>query len=158
LDLEDVWKNFCSSSGVGLAERLSRFDKEALTFEVFLAKRAVEALGVVVVVQSLDPPVSSFDRESAGDALCCEQLVPIFFTVGKSVLQIEGAVGEDLVAVGASKALWMEVRGHRLQTVLSFQLDCRPLTPPGVVPENPLKVLKGPVMCLKGPQGAQGAP
>ena len=41
-----------------------------------------------------------------------------FFTVGKSVLQIEGAVGEDLVAVGASKALWMEVRGHRLQTVL----------------------------------------
>ena len=36
--LEDVWKNFCSSSGVGLAERLSRFDKEALTFEVFLAK------------------------------------------------------------------------------------------------------------------------
>ena len=37
-DLEDVWKNFCSSSGVGLAERLSRFDKEALTFEVFLAK------------------------------------------------------------------------------------------------------------------------
>ena len=36
--LEDVWKNFCSSSGVGLAERLSRFDKEALTFQVFLAK------------------------------------------------------------------------------------------------------------------------
>jgi len=115
--LEDVWKNFCSSSGVGLAERLSRFDKEALTFEVFLAKRAVEALGVVVVVQSLDPPVSGFDRESAGDALCCEQLVPIFFTVGKSVLQIEGAVGEDLVAVGARKALGVEVCRHRLQAV-----------------------------------------
>jgi len=112
-----IWKNFCSSSCVGLAERLSRFDKEALTFKVFLAKRAVEALGVVVVIKSLDPPVSGFDRESAGDALCCEQLVPIFFTVGKSVLQIEGAVGEDLVAVGARKALWMEVRGHRLQTV-----------------------------------------
>jgi len=29
---------FCSSSGVRLAERLSRFHKEALTFEVFLAK------------------------------------------------------------------------------------------------------------------------
>jgi len=37
-DLEDVSKNFCSSSGVRLAERLSRFHKEALTFEVFLAK------------------------------------------------------------------------------------------------------------------------
>jgi len=139
-------------------ENLAPLCIEAFPLHVFFAKRAVEALGVVVVVQSLDPPVSGFDRESAGDALCCEQLVPIFFTVGKSVLQIEGAVGEDLVAVGARKALWMEVRGHRLQTVLSFQLDCRPLTPPGVVPENPLKVLKGPVMCLKGPQGAQGAP
>jgi len=118
-------------------ENLAPLCIEAFPLHVFFAKRAVEALGVVVVVQSLDPPVSGFDRESAGDALCCEQLVPIFFTVGKSILQIEGAVGEDLVAVGASKALWMEVRGHRLQTVLSFQLDCRPLTPPGVVPENP---------------------
>lgn len=41
------------SSGVGFAERLSRFHKEALPFEVFLAKRAVEALGVVVVVDRL---------------------------------------------------------------------------------------------------------
>ena len=41
------------------------------------AYRAVEALGVIVVVKSLDPPVSSFDWESAGDALRCEQLVPI---------------------------------------------------------------------------------
>jgi len=98
-------------------ENLAPLCIEAFPLHVFFAKRAVEALGVVVVVQSLDPPVSGFDRESAGDALCCEQLVPIFFTVGKSVLQIEGAVGEDLVAVGASKALWMEVRGHRLQTV-----------------------------------------
>jgi len=98
-------------------ENLATLGIEAFPLHVFFAKRAVEALGVVVVVQSLDPPVSGFDRESAGDALCCEQLVPIFFAVGQSVLQIEGAVGEDLVAVGASKALWMEVRGHRLQTV-----------------------------------------
>jgi len=136
-DLEDVSKNFCSSSGVRLAERLSRFHKEALTFEVFLAKRAVEALGVIVVVEGLDPPVSSFNWKSAGDTLRCEQLVPIFFTVGQSVLEIEGAVGEYLVAVGASKAFRMEVRRHRLQAILSFQLGCRPLTPPGVVPENP---------------------
>jgi len=152
----------CSSSGVRLAEWLSRFHKEALTFEVFLAKRAVEALRVVVVVESLDPPVPGLDRESARDALRCEQLVPIFFTVGQSVLQIKGAVGEDLVAVGARKALRMEVCGHRLQAVLSFQLDCRPLTPPGVVPENPSKVPKGPDMCLAGspgcPLGSQGAP
>lgn len=41
-----------------------------------------------------------------------------FFAVGQSVLQIEGAVGEDLVAVGARKALRVEVCRHRLQAVL----------------------------------------
>ena len=42
-----------------------------------------------------------------------------FFTVRQAVLQVEGAVGEDLVAVGARKALRVEVRGHRLQAVLT---------------------------------------
>jgi len=102
-----------SSSGVCLAEGLSRFHKEALTLEVllaklgvvslpnsvilteylatlgieafalhvFFAKRAVEALRVVVVVDRLHPAVSRLDRETTGDALCCEQFVPIFFTV-----------------------------------------------------------------------------
>jgi len=118
-------------------ENLAPLCIEAFPLHVFFTKRAVEALGVIVVVESLDPPVSSFDWKSAGDTLRCEQLVPIFFTVGQSVLEIEGAVGEYLVAVGASKAFRMEVRRHRLQAILSFQLGCRPLTPPGVVPENP---------------------
>ena len=51
---------------------------------------------------------------------------------------------------------------HRQSHYLSFQLDCRPLTPPGVVPENPSKVPKGLDMCLAGPPGcplgSQGAP
>ena len=51
---------------------------------------------------------------------------------------------------------------HRPFHYLSFQLDCRPLTPPGVVPENPSKVPKGPDMCLAGspgcPLGSEGAP
>jgi len=131
-------------------ENLATLCIEAFPFHVFFAKRAVEALRMIVVVKSLDPPVSSFDWESARHALRCEQLVPIFFTVGQSVLQIERAVGEDLVAVGARKALRMEVCGHSLQAVLSFQLDCRPLTPREVVPENPSKVPKGPDMCLLG--------
>jgi len=118
-------------------ENLAPLCIEAFTLHVFFAKRAVEALGVIVVVESLDPPISSFDWESAGDTLRCEKLIPIFFTVGQSVLEIEGAVGEYLVAIGAGKALRMEVRRHRLQAVLSFQLGCRPLTPPRVVPENP---------------------
>ena len=51
---------------------------------------------------------------------------------------------------------------HRRCHYLSFQLDCRPLTPREVVPENPSKVPKGPDMCLLGspgcPQGSQEAP
>ena len=42
-----------------------------------------------------------------------------FFTVRQAVLQVEGAVGKDLVAVGAREALRVEVRGHRLQAVLT---------------------------------------
>jgi len=91
---------------------------------------------VIVVVDRLHPSVSGFNWESAGDTLRCEQLVPIFFTVRQAVLQVEGAVGEDLVAVGAREALRVEVRGHRLQAVLSFQLDCRPLTPRGCSEES----------------------
>jgi len=72
---------------------------------------------VIVVVDRLHPSVSGFNWESAGDTLRCEQLVPIFFTVRQAVLQVEGAVGKDLVAVGARKALRVEVRGHRLQAV-----------------------------------------
>jgi len=82
VDVEEVWRSFLfSSSGVRLAKGLSRFHKEALTLEVLLAKRAVEALRVVVVVDRLHPAVSRLDRETTGDALCCEQFVPIFFTV-----------------------------------------------------------------------------
>ena len=39
--------------------------------------RAVEALGVVVVVEGLHPSVAGLDREAAGDTLGREQLVPI---------------------------------------------------------------------------------
>jgi hypothetical protein len=38
---------------------------------------AVEALAVVVVVQSLNPSVTGLNREAAGHALRREQLIPI---------------------------------------------------------------------------------
>jgi len=74
---------------------------------------------VVVAVKSLHPAVASLNWEPASDALCREQLVPVLFTVGQAVLQVEREVGEDLAAVGAAEALWMEVGAQRLQTVLS---------------------------------------
>lgn len=41
--------------------------------------RAVEALGVVVVVEGLHPPVPGLDGEAAGNALGGEQLVPVWW-------------------------------------------------------------------------------
>ena len=38
---------------------------------------AVKTLGVVVVVQSLNPPVSGFYRESTRDTLRGEQFIPV---------------------------------------------------------------------------------
>ena len=45
------------------------------------------------------------------------------FTVGQAVLQVEREVGEDLAAVGAAEALWMEVGAQRLQTVLKQKIE-----------------------------------
>jgi len=75
-----------SSGGMALAKRLSCFHKKPLSFKIFLAQRAVEALGVVVVVESLHPPISGLYGEPTVYALCGEQLVPVIFTVGQTIL------------------------------------------------------------------------
>jgi len=75
---------------------------------------------VVVVVEGLHPPVAGLDREATGNALGGEQLVPVFLTVRQPILQVEGAVSKDLVAVGAGEALGVEGGRHRLQAVPSY--------------------------------------
>ena len=73
---------------------------------------------MVVVVEGFNPPVTGLDGESAADAFGREEVVPVFLTVGESVLQIEGRIGEDLAAVGAHEALGVERAVHGLQAVL----------------------------------------
>jgi len=101
-------------------ENLATLGIEAFPLHVFFAKRAVEALGVVVVVEGLHPPVPGLDGEAAGNALGGEQLVPVFLAVWQPVLQVEWAVSKDLVAVGAGEALGVEGGRHRLQAVPSY--------------------------------------
>lgn len=72
-----------------LAEGSSSFGKETLPLQVFLANRALEALGVVVVVQCLNPAVSGLDRKSTAYALGGEELVPVFLAVRHSVFEVE---------------------------------------------------------------------
>jgi hypothetical protein len=67
---------------VFFAEDSAPLGVKALSFQIAFAHRAVEALAVVVVVESLYPSVASFYGETAANALGGKQLVPIFFTVG----------------------------------------------------------------------------
>jgi len=94
------------------------FGIEAFTLHIFSAESAVKTLGVVVVVQSLNPPVSGFYRESTRDTLRGEQFIPVFFTIGKSVLKVEWGVCKYFATVGTHEALWAEVGAHGFQAVL----------------------------------------
>jgi len=107
---------------VVLTKDFAPFCIETLPLQILLTKRAVEALGVIVVIESLHPAVARLDGEPAGDALGGEQLVPVLLTVGQPVLQVEGRVSEDLAAVGAGETLGVEVVSHRFQAVLLFQV------------------------------------
>jgi len=102
---------------MALAEWLPSFDKETLTLKILLAQCAVKALRMIVIVEGFHPPVPSFYWESAGDTFCCEQFVPIFFTVGESILEIERRVCENFTTIGAGKAFRVEVLTHGFQTV-----------------------------------------
>jgi len=71
-----------SHSSVALAEWFSGFHEKSLAFEVLLAKSAIEALAMIIVVESLDPSVASFDWESTRYTFGGEEFIPIFFAVG----------------------------------------------------------------------------
>jgi len=90
---------------------------KALPLHIFLTKRAVETLRVVVVIESLHPAITSLDWEATRDALGGEELIPVLFTIWETILQVEWRVCKDLATVSTAEALWMEVCAHRLQTV-----------------------------------------
>jgi len=81
--------NLTSHFCMALAERFPSLHEKTFALQVFLAKSAVKALTVIVVVEGLDPSVSGFNGKSARNTLCREQLVPVFFTVWKPVLKVE---------------------------------------------------------------------
>jgi len=102
------------------AKDFTTFCKEAFTLHIFLAETAVEALGVVVVVESLHPPVSRLYWEPTRYALGGKQLIPVFFAIGKSVLQVKRGVCKYFPTVGTDEALRVEVGAHCFQAVLLF--------------------------------------
>jgi len=70
-----------STLGMCLAEGLSTLGEEALALQVLVTFRAFETLAVVVVVESLYPPVSCLNWEPTADTFGGKQVIPICFTV-----------------------------------------------------------------------------
>lgn len=87
--------------------------------------RAVEALTVVVVRQSLHPAVARFHREAARKALGRKQLVPVRLAVRLALLEEERTVAEQLAAIRAREALRMEVLADGVQTVALKKNVCK---------------------------------
>jgi len=103
---------------MAFAEGFPSLHEKTFALQILLAESAVKALAVVVVVEGFDPPVAGFYGEPARHTLGCEQVIPIFFTVGQSVFKVKWRVGKDLATVSANKTLRMKCLAHCLQTVL----------------------------------------
>lgn len=102
---------------MSFAEGSTSFGEKALSFKVLLAVCAVEALRVIIIIQSFNPSVASLNGEAACEAFRCEQFIPIVFTIGFALLQEEWTVAEQLSAVGAFEAFGMELAADGVQAV-----------------------------------------
>jgi len=102
------------------AKYFSTFGKETFALHVFLTQSAVETLRMVVVIEGLHPSVSSLYGKPTRDALGGEKFIPVFFTIRKTIFQIERSICQYFSTVDTGEALWMEVCAHCLQTVLLF--------------------------------------
>jgi len=102
---------------VRFTEWFSTLSEETLSFQVLAAFGALKALAVVVVVEGLHPAVPGLYREAAAHTLGGEQVVPICFTVRKTILKVEGARPEHFAAISAAETFWMELLSHRVQAI-----------------------------------------
>jgi len=93
------------------------FCKEALSLEVLFARRAIEALTVIIIIQSFDPLVPRLNCKTAAEAAHGEHFVPIRAAIGQPVLNEESVSVEDLRTPGALEALDMPLFPHGLETL-----------------------------------------
>ena len=97
----------------------SSFGEETLPFQVATTDSTFEATGVVVLIQGFDPSISCCNGKSTANTFGCEQVVPVLFTVGMSILQIKWAVPKGLFAVWAGEAIWMPLSVQGIEAVLN---------------------------------------
>jgi len=103
---------------VFLAKGATTLCVETLPFEVGLADSTVEAFGVPVLPESLDPSVGRFDGEFAAVTFGGEQFVPVFRAILIPVLDVEARRADRLLAVEADETFWMPGLAHGIDAVV----------------------------------------
>lgn len=74
---------------MGSTKWSTSFGEETLSFQIAFADSALEAIGVIVLIQRLHPPIAGGNGQSAANALGGEQIVPVLLAIGKAVFQVE---------------------------------------------------------------------
>jgi len=105
-------------TSVFLAKGATTLCVETLPFEVGLADSTVEAFGVPVLPESLDPSVGRFDGEFAAVTFGGEQFVPVFRAILIPVLDVEARRADRLLAVEADETFWMPGLAHGIDAVV----------------------------------------
>jgi len=100
-----------------LAKRPPLLRKEALSLQVLLAGRTIEALRVIIIVEGLDPLVARLNGKTAAEAAHGEHFVPISAAVGQPVLHEKGVSVEDLTTPPTLEALNVPLLPHGLETL-----------------------------------------
>lgn len=56
---------------------------------------------MVIMVQGLNPSIASFNRETASETFGGEELIPIGFTVGHTILKEEWSIAKQFATMAA---------------------------------------------------------
>jgi hypothetical protein len=105
------------SLGVRLAIWTASLGEEALPFQVLLAHRAAETLGVIRISQCLDPPITRVDGELTRNAFGGEQCIPVILAERLSILHVEGRISDGPMTVGAQETLGVPLTSQCGQAV-----------------------------------------
>lgn len=72
---------------------------------------------MVIMVQGLNPSIASFNGETASETFGGEELIPIGFTVGHTILKEEWSIAKQFATMAAWEALRMEMFANGIQAI-----------------------------------------
>lgn len=75
---------------------------------------------MIIVTEGLHPTIACLHWETASKAFRGKQLVPVGLAVRQSILHEKGCISKQFAAMGAAKALRMEMFAHCIQAVALY--------------------------------------